>query len=224
MNYKTTWFSKRDLQRLCQSVANLCDIELTAEMLCDQINGEVAEGGYGANIEAKLVRKGLVQERAEMLLSDLAASQADDMYTTAKAAEKLGISEIRVRQLCQQGRLGRKVGRDWVISLDEINDYRRKREAQARKNEPAYEKKDDWGGYTVRKSAKGFIVDCWSARQGEITDDRYLVGYGEYGPDADLSSRHNDWLTIGDYIYGVACDPAIGDVKVRTLRKGRIVR
>ena len=70
--YKTTWFSKRDLRRLCRSVANLCDIELTAEMLCDQMfNGEVAQGGYGANIIEKLVREGVSREDAEMLLAEL---------------------------------------------------------------------------------------------------------------------------------------------------------
>ena len=76
MSYKTTWFSKRDLRRLCQSVASLCDIELTAEMLCDQIGeGEIADGGYGANIMEKLVREGVSREDAEMLLAELAGSE-----------------------------------------------------------------------------------------------------------------------------------------------------
>jgi len=71
MSYKTTWFPKRDLRRLCRSIANLCDIELTAEMLCDQINDGHASGGYGGNVEEKLVREGVSREVAEMLLAEL---------------------------------------------------------------------------------------------------------------------------------------------------------
>jgi len=41
-------------------------------MLCDQMfNGEVAQGGYGANIIEKLVREGVSREDAEMLLAEL---------------------------------------------------------------------------------------------------------------------------------------------------------
>lgn len=125
MSYKTTWFSKRDLQRLCQSVANLCDIELTAEMLCDQINGESAGGGYGANVMEKLIWQGVSREVAEMLLAELAESETADggyreLFTTAQAAEVLGINEQRVKQLCCEGRMGLRVGRDWVITAEDI--------------------------------------------------------------------------------------------------------
>jgi len=124
MSYKTTWFSKRDLRRLCRSVANLCDIELTAEMLCDQIGeGEIASGGYGANVMEKLVREGVSREDAEMLLADLSETAEGgyrELFTTKQAAEALGISEQRVRQLCAEGRMGLRVGRDWVITADDI--------------------------------------------------------------------------------------------------------
>lgn len=123
MSYKTTWFSKRDLRRLCLWVANLCGIELTADTLCDQIDGEVASGGYGGNVEEKLIRQGVSREDAEILLSDLADSEIDDsdrLLSTTQAAEALGISIQRVKQLCAQGRMGRRVGRDWVITPEEI--------------------------------------------------------------------------------------------------------
>lgn len=91
--------------------------------------------------------------------------------------------------------------------------------------EQPYERKDEWGGYTVRKSEKGFIVEWWSARQGEPTDAKYLVEYGDgYGPGTDLGSRHNELMTVGDYIYACTEDPNIARVKVHCLRKGRIVR
>lgn len=42
------------------------------------------------------------------------------LYTVEQAAEELGISEQRVRQLCAAGRMGQRVGRDWVITQDDI--------------------------------------------------------------------------------------------------------
>ena len=93
------------------------------------------------------------------------------------------------------------------------------------KEEQPYERKDEWGGYAVRKSKKGFLVEWWTARQGETTDARYLVGYGDgYGPETDLASRHNELMTVGDYIHACSADPNIALVKVRCLRRGRIVR
>lgn len=44
----------------------------------------------------------------------------DELYTVAEAAEALELSEPRVRVLCQEGRMGKKVGRDWVISAEDI--------------------------------------------------------------------------------------------------------
>ena len=47
------------------------------------------------------------------------------MLSVREAAQKLGVSERRVRVLLNEGRIeGRKLGRDWVVlSLD----YKRKR-------------------------------------------------------------------------------------------------
>lgn len=46
------------------------------------------------------------------------------LYTVTEAAEALELSEPRVRTLCQEGRMGRKVGRDWVITAEEIEAMR----------------------------------------------------------------------------------------------------
>ena len=48
----------------------------------------------------------------------------DEMYTVTEAAEALELSEPRVRTLCQEGRMGRKVGRDWIITADDIESMR----------------------------------------------------------------------------------------------------
>jgi hypothetical protein len=146
--------------------------------------------------------------------------------TTGEAAHLLGVTEMRIRHLCQAGRMGYKTrwSRDWIIPLRDVEGFQRRKPGRRKKEQP-YERKDEWGGYTVRKSEKGFIVEWWTARQGETTDTRYLVGYGDgYGPETDLGSRHNELMTVGDYIYACAEDPAIARVRVRCLRKGRIVR
>lgn len=48
----------------------------------------------------------------------------DDLLDTKQAAEMLGISVSRVRQLALKGRLhGRHVGRDWVFDHDAIQQF-----------------------------------------------------------------------------------------------------
>ncbi|HHY44802.1 MAG TPA: helix-turn-helix domain-containing protein [Firmicutes bacterium] len=153
-------------------------------------------------------------------------SLGDMVLTTGEAAAMLGVTEMRVRKLCQDGRMGYKVRQDgqWIIPLRDVEGFQRRKPGRPKK-EPPYERKDEWGGYVVRKSQKGFVVEWWTARQGETTDAKYLVEYGDgYGPDTDLTSKHNELMLVGDYLYAVATDPAIGRVRVRTLRKGRIVR
>lgn len=39
------------------------------------------------------------------------------------AAEKLQLSSVRVRQFCQEGRLGRKIGNIWVIDEKELDKF-----------------------------------------------------------------------------------------------------
>jgi excisionase family DNA binding protein len=52
------------------------------------------------------------------------------MYSVSEAAPKIGISERRLRQLLEEGRIeGKKLGRDWVVlSLD----YKRKRKPKVK--------------------------------------------------------------------------------------------
>jgi len=45
--------------------------------------------------------------------------------TTRQAATRLGLSESRVRHLCQQGRLGQKIGRNWAITETELQRFAR---------------------------------------------------------------------------------------------------
>jgi excisionase family DNA binding protein len=44
--------------------------------------------------------------------------------TAEEAAEELGLTPQRVREFCQQGRLGRRVGRQWVITREELERFK----------------------------------------------------------------------------------------------------
>lgn len=148
------------------------------------------------------------------------SDEAGTLLAVRQAADIMGISDIRVRQLCQDGRMGRKVGDTWVITPGDIQ--RNRVRLPAGRPAVAYERIGSWGGYKVRKAPTGFVVEHWSAHTDELTDDKYLLPYGKaaggYGKDADLSADHNDLMTIGDFLYHEA--PFEG----RVLRKGRIVQ
>ena len=42
------------------------------------------------------------------------------LVSTAEAAKRLGVSRRRVQKLCQQDRLGVRVGRDYAVAIEEI--------------------------------------------------------------------------------------------------------
>lgn len=48
------------------------------------------------------------------------------MMTVTDAAERLGLTPVRVRQFCQQGRLGEKCGSFWIISEAELRRFAKK--------------------------------------------------------------------------------------------------
>jgi hypothetical protein len=97
---------------------------------------------------------------------------------------------------------------------------------QGRHTEVEYEVKCEFGGYKVRKAATGFVVEFWSAVQGQRTDDKYLLPYGTGGyghtfeRDTDLSAQVNDITTYGDALIQALRDGAPHKV----LNKGRIVQ
>ena len=43
--------------------------------------------------------------------------------TTAEAAQRLGLSERRVRVLCEEGRLGVRIGRNWAITEAQLTKF-----------------------------------------------------------------------------------------------------
>ena len=52
--------------------------------------------------------------------------------TTEDAAQRLKVKPAWIRRLCAQGRLGQKVGRDYVITPTDIDRFRQNRRAPGR--------------------------------------------------------------------------------------------
>ena len=48
-----------------------------------------------------------------------------EYLTTREAAEFLDVSQSRVVQFCREGRLGRKIGRNWAITRAQLEAFRK---------------------------------------------------------------------------------------------------
>ena len=48
-----------------------------------------------------------------------------NLLTVTEAAELLGISRARMSQFCSEGRIGQKVGGRWLVSEDELRQFRK---------------------------------------------------------------------------------------------------
>lgn len=50
----------------------------------------------------------------------------DNLMTVKEAAQVLGVTPIRVRQFCTEGRLGRRFGNRWAITKDEVRKFKKR--------------------------------------------------------------------------------------------------
>lgn len=48
-----------------------------------------------------------------------------DILTVEQAARELGMSGNRVRALCRAGRLGRPLGSRWIITVEELRQFKK---------------------------------------------------------------------------------------------------
>jgi hypothetical protein len=46
------------------------------------------------------------------------------LYSTTEAGEILGLSRIAVIQHCKRNNIGKKIGRDWVLTEEDLNKIR----------------------------------------------------------------------------------------------------
>lgn len=62
-------------------------------------------------------------------------ADVEGYFSTSEAAEVLDVTEARIRALCQRGRMGRKVGGRWVISVEDIERNRERKPGRPAKAE-----------------------------------------------------------------------------------------
>ncbi len=55
-----------------------------------------------------------------------------EYLTTAEAAEFLDLSVSRVVQFCREGRLGRRIGRNWAITRTQVERFRKVKRKEGR--------------------------------------------------------------------------------------------
>lgn len=58
------------------------------------------------------------------IISWMIATMESLPITTSEVAKILGVSEERVRQLCQSGCFGRKFGSQWLITEEEVEKFK----------------------------------------------------------------------------------------------------
>jgi len=46
------------------------------------------------------------------------------LYNAAEAAEILSLCDSRIRQICRWNSIGTKVGRDWILTAEEVDQLR----------------------------------------------------------------------------------------------------
>lgn len=51
---------------------------------------------------------------------------SEKLLSVPEAAEVLSLSNVRVRQLCQQGRIGEKIGRNYILTEREVKEFAKK--------------------------------------------------------------------------------------------------
>lgn len=89
------------------------DVELYAEAV--PVDGD--ETGTHDDLAVEIMRQAVAEG---IDLTQLEWPYDAPLVTTAQAADILDLSVQRIQRLCADGRMGRKVGRDWVISVEDL--------------------------------------------------------------------------------------------------------
>ena len=166
----------------------------------------------------------------------LALPDADGTHAyTAGELDEIGVADaFRARWLAPSsaaaaalGKLGAaKGGKAGTGAAKVRGDADHYRAIRAKRPAPqVYERRGEWGGYTVREALKGWIVEWDSREQGAITGARVLVPYGPTCPRGmRLDSDANPYLTNANRLAGLAADVRRDGFGGRILRRGHIVR
>jgi hypothetical protein len=97
---------------------------------CTRENGCAPEGLVEVqSVLAEAYASSCVREDSAAAAFGAGELSSETLLDTAAAAELLGLDATAVTFHCRAGRLGQKVGRDWVIQRGELEAFRRERSA-----------------------------------------------------------------------------------------------
>ena len=139
-------------------------------------------------------------------------------FSPQEVAEQLGVTKKTVYKWLKSRELSAdRAGHKWRITQADVDAFTKGQ----RGANPGYTRRHPWGGYTIRKTDTGFLVEAWSARQGELTDTAHLLPYGtlDMGPDTDLAAEYNEFGTYGMALYHALREGA----PAKVIRQGREV-
>lgn len=121
------WLALDDEAVLLLSMALRAPRDLWPPGVAGLANVLVAEGAWA---RARIKENGRVHAPAAQLdatLGALGSSRHENGLTSEEAATRLGVTTGRIRHLIRTGRLkAHKIGRDWRIGPDAIEDYERR--------------------------------------------------------------------------------------------------
>lgn len=85
-----------------------------------------------------------------------------------------------------------------------------------KKEKVVYKNEGDYGGFTIKKTEKGFLIEPWSRESGAYTGGKFLYRYDDrFTKNTNLNDPWNDY-----YSYGEMLTEFLGDSKnVKTLKK-----
>ncbi len=84
-----------------------------------------------------------------------------EFYTVEEVGEILNLHEKTVRRFLREGKIGgRKIGRSWMISLDELKEYAH---GELAENAP------EDGGEREKRIAVSTVVEFYESRSGEAS-------------------------------------------------------
>ena len=102
-------------------------------------------------------------------------ARQSDVFTAAQAAQILGISERRVRQLVTEGKLPGKRGDDNIVRIPQqaVNEERKRRRGSAAKTAPAAAKRASRRSRAnVAETTEGVDVDAIAERVASVVGQR----------------------------------------------------
>lgn len=90
-----------------------------------------------------------------------------------------------------------------------------------------YEQRGEWAGFTVHEAGTGWVIEFWSAQQGQLTGQKLLLPYGfqdlQKGQDLAVNALNLSPIPNVAVGYHLALVAQQGAGGARMLRHGRKV-